>query len=184
MRLPRTDKSGLAMTPPFVFARLTKSAEAISFSLMSLRGAEAPKQSRGINEIAAHPSGARNDTSLCLCEADEVNRSNLVVSMGLPRTLQVLAMTPPFVFARGGSPEAISVDECWGLPRPDKSGLAMTKYREELAMTPPFVFARHDSAEAIAPPSCLCEGESTEAISLDGCWGLPRPDKSGLAMTE
>jgi len=28
-------------------------------------------------EIAAHLSGARNDTSPCLCEADEVSRSNL-----------------------------------------------------------------------------------------------------------
>ena len=30
---------------------------------------------------------------LCLCEADEVSRSNLVRGMRLPRTFQVLAMT-------------------------------------------------------------------------------------------
>jgi len=35
------------------------------------------------------------------------------------------------------------------LPRPDKSGLVMTR-RKGLVMTPPLVIARHDSAEAIS----------------------------------
>jgi hypothetical protein len=84
-------------------------------------------------------------------------------------------MTYPFVFARGESPEAIEVDGPWRLPRPDKSGRAMTS---------PFVFARHGSAEAIPPSLLSLRGAaSPEAISVDGCWGLPRTLQV-LAMTE
>ena len=57
--------------------------------------------------------------------------------------------------------------------------------------SPPFVIARDEiprlrfgTGSAISALLVVARGASLVAILVDGGWGLPRPDKSGLAMTK